>query len=85
MNWPFVFFDRDGTLTDSEPGITRCVEHAFAGDEARSNRIAALGVTWGYGSHAELAAAGADAIVSEVAELEGLLLSRHFAGTNQIN
>jgi phosphoglycolate phosphatase len=24
-----VFFDLDGTLTDSAPGITRCLEHAF--------------------------------------------------------
>lgn len=24
-----VFFDLDGTLTDSAPGITRCLAHAF--------------------------------------------------------
>ena len=25
-----IFFDLDGTLTDSAPGITRCLAHAFA-------------------------------------------------------
>jgi phosphoglycolate phosphatase len=36
---------------------------------ARANGLAAIGVTWGYGSRAELAAAGADAIVDTMPEL----------------
>ncbi len=27
---PIILFDLDGTLTDSKPGITRCVQHALA-------------------------------------------------------
>ena len=36
---------------------------------ARSNGVRSIGVTWGYGSRAELEAAGADVIVSAVPEL----------------
>jgi phosphoglycolate phosphatase len=40
---------------------------------ARANRVRAIGVTWGFGSHEELDAAGADAIARSPAELSGLL------------
>ncbi len=30
MSMPTLFFDLDGTLTDSKPGITRCIAHAMA-------------------------------------------------------
>jgi phosphoglycolate phosphatase len=36
---------------------------------ARANGVRSIGVTWGYGSRAELEAAGADEIVSSVTEL----------------
>jgi len=36
---------------------------------ARDNGVAAIGVLWGYGSRAELEAAGADAIVESPAAL----------------
>ena len=36
---------------------------------ARTNGVRSIGVTWGYGSRAELEAAGADAIVCSVPEL----------------
>ena len=30
MGWRYVLFDLDGTLTDSKPGILRCVQYALA-------------------------------------------------------
>jgi len=29
MQWKFILFDLDGTLTDSKPGILRCVQYAL--------------------------------------------------------
>lgn len=40
-----LFFDMDGTLTDSSPGIVRCVNHSLAVlgfDEVEASRIRAL-------------------------------------------
>jgi phosphoglycolate phosphatase len=42
---------------------------------ARANRVRSIGVLWGYGSRAELEAAGADVIVSDVADLRNVLLA----------
>jgi phosphoglycolate phosphatase len=36
---------------------------------ARTNGVRSIGVTWGYGSRAELEAAGADVVVDDVSEL----------------
>ncbi len=47
-------------------------EHDILG--ARANHLDAIGVTYGYGSRAELAAAGATAIADTVADLADLLL-----------
>jgi phosphoglycolate phosphatase len=44
---------------------------------ARANGLAAIGVTWGYGSRAELAAAGADAIIDTMPELITALDAMH--------
>lgn len=57
-------------VTQTSP--SRCLmvgdrKHDMIG--ARANSIAALAVTWGYGSHAELQAAGADGFVGAVEEL----------------
>jgi phosphoglycolate phosphatase len=41
---------------------------------AKANDVRSIGVLWGYGSRGELEEAGADLIVSEVAELRDLLL-----------
>jgi phosphoglycolate phosphatase len=43
---------------------------------ARRNRIAALGVTYGYGARPELVAAGADFICDTPAEVAALILAR---------
>ena len=43
---------------------------------ARRNRVGALGVTYGYGARAELAAAGADFICDTPAEVAALVLAR---------
>jgi phosphoglycolate phosphatase len=43
---------------------------------ARSNRLCAVGVTWGFGSPEELAAAAPDHLVGCCSELAGLLLQR---------
>lgn len=43
---------------------------------ARANDVHAIGVLWGYGSRAELEAAGADDIVDDVDALRELLLNR---------
>ena len=48
--------------------------HDIAG--ARANGLGAAGVTWGYGSATELAAAGADRLLHAVPELPGLLSKR---------
>lgn len=42
---------------------------------ARANGLAAIGVTWGYGSREELLAAGADAVVDSASELVERLTS----------
>lgn len=42
-------------------------------DGARAHGIQSIGVTWGYGDHAELAAAGADVIVADAAALADVL------------
>lgn len=47
---------------------------------ARENSIAALAVTWGYGSHAELQEAGADGFVSAVGGLADACVGLHPAG-----
>lgn len=47
---------------------------------ARDNAIAALAVTWGYGSRVELEAAGADGFVSAVGELVEACAALHPAG-----
>jgi phosphoglycolate phosphatase len=49
-------------------------EHDILG--AKANNLASIGVTWGYGSRAELEAAGADWIVDTPGELVELLLSQ---------
>lgn len=46
-------------------------EHDIRG--ARANRLRAIGALWGYGSHEELAAAGADALCHAPAELPAVL------------
>jgi phosphoglycolate phosphatase len=38
-------------------------------EAAKANRVRSIGVTWGYGSRAELELAGAEHIVDSVAEL----------------
>lgn len=43
---------------------------------ARSNRLYAIGVTWGFGSPEELAAAGPDHLIGCCSELTGLLAPR---------
>ena len=43
-------------------------------DGAHANGLAAIGVLWGYGDRAELAAAGAEFIVENLGELKDLLL-----------
>ncbi|QDR82326.1 5'-nucleotidase [Sporomusa termitida] len=48
-------------------------KHDISG--ARSNGLAAIGVSYGYGGPAELRQAGADYLVASVTELEQLLLS----------
>jgi phosphoglycolate phosphatase len=40
---------------------------------ARANGVRAVGVTWGFGTHAELLEAGADAIVQSPAQLDAAL------------
>lgn len=108
-----VFFDLDGTLTDSREGIVKCIqytltklglpsppeedligwigpalqdtfakemgstekedvdrEHDILG--AKTNRVAGIGVSWGYGSIEELELAGAIRICHEP---EALLLA----------
>ncbi len=63
--------------TGLEPSQTAMIgdrRHDVAG--ALDNNVSAVGVTWGYGSEAELRAAGADAIVTEVSALERLLLGQ---------
>ena len=47
-------------------------KHDIAG--AKSNRMKAVGVTYGYGSYTELQAAGADQIVNELQELAEIFL-----------
>ncbi|HKO93737.1 MAG TPA: HAD family hydrolase [Polyangiaceae bacterium] len=54
-------------------------EHDIVG--ARANGTASLGVTWGYGTAAELEAAGADRVIRAVDEL--LAASRDFSGSRQ--
>ncbi|MDR0220221.1 MAG: HAD hydrolase-like protein [Lachnospiraceae bacterium] len=48
-------------------------EHDILG--AKQNGLASIGATWGYGSRAELAAAGADYLVDTPAELVELVLT----------
>ena len=43
---------------------------------ARANQVAALGVTWGYGTRDELTQAGALALCDKPAELPGLAALR---------
>jgi len=40
---PALFFDLDGTLTDSKPGITRCIQHALAALEREAPHADELG------------------------------------------
>jgi len=57
-----------------EPGTTVMVgdrEHDVVG--ARANGIRTVGVTYGYGTHAELAYAGAEEIVASPAEVVGAI------------
>jgi phosphoglycolate phosphatase len=75
--------DLAGTLDDKSKLVAHVLSHeglkasdcAMIGDRehdiraARNNGVAAIGVLWGYGSRAELEAAGADAIIEFPAAL----------------
>lgn len=58
------------------PGVVLVGDRSHDIVGAHAAGIGGIGVTWGYGSREELVAAGADAIVSDVEELAGLLAVR---------
>jgi len=68
--------------SESIPARSACMigdrAHDIVG--ARANGIASLGVTWGYGTAAELHAAGADRVIDAVDELPAA--SREFKGAS---
>jgi phosphoglycolate phosphatase len=49
-------------------------------EAAHANHIPAIGVAWGYGGRAELAAAGATVVVSDAEELVGAVRARRLFG-----
>lgn len=68
-----------GDILNAYPDVARW-EAVMVGDRehdiigARAHHLDAIGVTYGYGSRAELRAAGATSIAGSVAELAGILL-----------
>lgn len=78
----------DGSLAEKADLVAKALEElaiepaeaVMVGDRefdvlgARANGVESIGVLWGYGSHAELEAAGADHIADDVDELRELLL-----------
>ncbi len=75
--YQYYFFDLDGTLINSERGITNSVkyilekyrikEHDIYG--AGKNALDSIGVLFGFGSWTELEEAGADYIVGTPEEI----------------
>jgi phosphoglycolate phosphatase len=59
---------------DTQPHVVGDRRHDIEG--AHANGLRAIGVLWGYGSRAELEAAGADALVSTMADLVEWIESR---------
>ena len=85
--YKYILFDLDGTLTDSAPGIIRCVQYALEkcgkgtcpdrehdAIGAQQNKIAIIGAGYGYSSPGELSAAGVRQIVSAPQDFAEFLL-----------
>jgi phosphoglycolate phosphatase len=68
--------DRE-SLSAAETAMVGDREHDVSA--ARHNRLLAIGITYGYGTHRELTAAGADALCDSPAELVNLILQRRRA------